>query len=51
MNQIDWFLMKKNRKVIELMKDELSQKIMATFVALIAKAYYYLIDDDGEDKK
>ena len=33
------------------MKDELVWKIMKKFVGLRAKAYSYLIDDVGEDKK
>ena len=41
----------KNKKVIELMRDELGGKIMTKFVELRAKAYSYLIDDDSEDKK
>ena len=34
----------------ELFKDELGEKIMKEFVALRAKAYAYLIDDDSEHK-
>ena len=41
----------KSEKVIGLMKDELSGKIMTKFVRLRAKTYSYLIDDDKEDKK
>ena len=41
----------RNRKVIGLMKDELSGKIMRKFVGLRAKTYSYLIDDGSEDKK
>ena len=41
----------KNKKVIQLMKDELGRKIMTKFVALRAKTYSYLIDDGSEDKK
>ena len=33
------------------MKDELVWKIMKKFVGLRAKAYSYLIDDVGEDRK
>ena len=35
----------KNKKVIGLMKDELSGKIIKKFVRLRAKTYSYLIDD------
>ena len=41
----------KNKRVIELMKDELGGKIMAKFVGLRAKTYSYLIDDSSEIKK
>ena len=41
----------KNKKVIELMKDELDEKIMITFVELRAKTRSYLIHDGSEDKK
>ena len=41
----------KNKKVIELMKDELGGKIMTEFVALRPKTYLYLTDDCEEDKK
>ena len=41
----------KNKRVIELMKDELGGKIMAKFVGLRAKTYSYLIDDSSEDEK
>ena len=33
------------------MKDELGRKVMIKFVALIAKTYSYLKDDDSENKK
>ena len=33
------------------MKDEFGGKIMIKLVALAAKSYSYLIDDDSEDKK
>ena len=41
----------KNKKVIDLMKDELGRKIMIEFVALRPKIYSYLTDDCEEDKK
>ena len=41
----------KNKKVIGLIKDEFSEKIMIKFVGLRAKTYSYLIDDGSEDKK
>ena len=41
----------KSKKVIELMKDELGQKIMKKNVGLRAKAYSYLKESFDEDKK
>ena len=41
----------KNKKVIRLMKNELRGKIMKEFVALRAKTYSYLMDDNKEVKK
>ena len=41
----------KRKKVIGLIKDELGGKIMNIFVELTAKAYSYLKDNNGEDKK
>ena len=42
---------RKNKKIIGLMKDELSGKIMTEFVRLRAKPYSYLIEDGSEDNK
>ena len=41
----------KNKKVIELLKDELGEKIGARFSRLRPKTYSYLIDDGNSDKK
>ena len=41
----------KNKKVIELTKDQLGGKIMTKFVWLRTKNYSYLTDDGKEDKK
>ena len=41
----------KNKKVIELMKDELGGKLITEFVTLRQKTYSYLINDCKEDKK
>ena len=38
----------KNKKVIELMKDDLGGKILIEFVAIRPKTYYYLKEDDGK---
>ena len=42
---------KKTKKLIGLMKDELSEKILTKLVGLRAKSYSYLIDDSSENKK
>ena len=42
---------RKNKKVIELMKDELGGTIIREFVAVRPKTYSYLTDDFKEDKK
>ena len=41
----------KNKKVVDVMKDELGGKIMKEFLGLRAETYSYLIDDGNEDKK
>ena len=41
----------KNKRVIELMKNELGGNIMTEIVALGPKTYSYLMDDGGDDKK
>ena len=41
----------KNKKVIGLMKNELGGKMITEFVTLRPKTYWYLTDDDKEDKK
>ena len=43
--------MGKNKKVIDLMKDELGETIIAKFVTLRPKTYSYLTNDGKEDKK
>ena len=50
MNYIDHYV-KKNKKVIRLMKYESGRKIMTKFVVLNAKTYCHLIIDSIEDKK
>ena len=41
----------KNKKVIRLINDKLSGKIMNKFLGLRAKTYSYLKDNNDEDKK
>ena len=41
----------KNKKVIELMREEVGGKIMTEFVALRPKTYSYLMDIGNRDKK
>ena len=40
-----------NKKVMDLMNDELGGKIITEFVALRPKTYSYLTDDDKNVKK
>ena len=41
----------KNKKVINLIKDELGGKILTELLGLRAKSYSYLMDDGSEDEK
>ena len=41
----------KNKKVIDLFKDELREKIMIEFVGIRAKTFAYIMDDDSYHKK
>ena len=41
----------KNKKIIELMEDELGAKIVKEFAGLRTKTYSYLKDSNDEDKK
>ena len=49
--ELDRPLPKRNKKVTGLMKYELGDKIMTTFVGLRAETYSYLTDDSSEDKR
>ena len=40
-----------NKKLIGLFKNELGWKVMKEFIALRAKTYAYLMDDNSEKKK
>ena len=51
MKSINHCLQEKNKRLIELMKDELGRKIMTEFVGLRPKTYSYLIDNGNSDKK
>ena len=50
-NQIDRCQKEKNKKVIGLMKYDLSRKIIPEIVELKGKLYSYLRDDGSKDKK
>ena len=41
----------KNKKVIGIIKEELVGQVMKEFVAIRAKTYSYLTDNNDEDKK
>ena len=47
----DHFQQEKNKKVTDLLKDELGGKIITEFVAPRPKAYAYLDDDSNDHKK
>ena len=51
MKSINHCLQEKNKRLIQLMKDELGRKIMTEFVGLRPKTYSYLIDNGNSDKK
>ena len=42
--------MTKNVRLIDLVKDELGDKIMTEFAALRSKTYSYLTDDENNDE-
>ena len=50
-NANDYYLQKKNKKVIKLIKDELGGNIMTEFAAFRRKTYSYLMDDSGTRTK
>ena len=51
MNQIDYSLKEKIKRLIGLMKDELVGKIMTKYVELRVKTCSYLIDEGRANKK